>query len=415
MLEIGPIFRSLMHSKGRFWLVAGEVALTLAIVANCTMLLVEKRRELNRPTGLDEANILVVRSEAADAAFKDRGYMRNSIDEDLRALRAESGVVAVTRIQQVPLSGGGSSTGRKPKGSEINSVAAPYFVVGRDAVKALGVQIIQGRDFLESDFRDPVEEEADTTVSTPESPNRENVIVTKHFADKLFPDGDALGKEISDRDGSDIDVIVGIMERMHCSWPQSEIAEDTMLYAGNPGGERGVTYMVRAEPDAVESLYTSLDEKLLAVNAGRMIDVKTLAEIKARTYNDNTGMQNLLSIVIGMLFIVTSLGIFGLTTFSVTQRRRQIGTRRALGATRLGILRYFLVESWIITGLGLTVGAGLSYALNRVLVGIADAPPMEVGMLALGILVFWLVGVLAALFPAMRSTVVPPVIATRTV
>jgi len=415
MLEIGPIFRSLMHSKGRFWLVAGEVALTLAIVANCTMLMVEKRRELNRPTGLDEANILVVRSEAADAAFKDRGYMRNSIDEDLRALRAESGVAAVTRITQVPLSGGGSSTGRKAKGTEIDAVAAPYFVVGRDAVKTLGVQIVQGRDFMESDFRDPVEEEADTEVSTPENPNRENVIVTKHFADKLYPDGDALGKEITDRDGSDIDTIVGIMERMHGSWPQSDIAEDVVLYAGNPGSDRGVTYMVRAEPDAVELLYTSLDEKLLAVNAGRMIEVKTLAEIKARTYNDNVGMQNLLSIVIGMLFIVTSLGIFGLTTFSVTQRRRQIGTRRALGATRLGILRYFIVESWIITGLGLTVGAGLSYALNKLLVAFADAPPMEVGLLALGILVFWLVGVLAALFPALRSTVVPPVIATRTV
>ena len=415
MLEIGPIFRSLMHNKGRFWLVAGEVALTLAIVANCTMLLVEKRRELNRPTGLDEANILVVRSEAADAAFKDRSYMRNSIDEDLRALRAESGVVAVTRTTSIPLSGGGSSTGRKAKGAEIDTVPAPYFVVGRDAVKALGVQIVAGRDFMESDFRDPVEEEADTEVSTPENPNRENVIVTKHFADKLYPDGDALGKEITDRDGSDIDTIVGIMERMHGSWPQSDIAEDVMLYAGNPGSDRGVTYIVRAEPDAVELLYTSLDEKLLAVNAGRMIDVKTLAEIKAKTYNDNVGMQNLLSIVIGMLFIVTSLGIFGLTTFSVTQRRRQIGTRRALGATRLGILRYFLVESWIITGLGLTVGAGLSYALNKVLVGIADAPPMEVGLLALGILVFWLVGVLAALAPALRSTMVPPVIATRTV
>ena len=179
MLEIGPIFRSLMHSKGRFWLVAGEVALTLAIVANCTMLLVEKRRELNRPTGLDEANILVVRSEAADAAFRDRGYMRNSIEEDLRALRAESGVVAVTRIQQIPLSGGGSSTGRKAKGAEIDTLPAPYFVVGRDAVKALGVQIVAGREFMESDFRDPVEEEADNTVSTPENPDHSNVIVTK--------------------------------------------------------------------------------------------------------------------------------------------------------------------------------------------------------------------------------------------
>jgi len=415
MLEIGPIFRSLMHTKGRFWLVAGEVALTLAIVANCAMLLVEKRRELQRPTGLDEANILVVGSQAADAAFKDRAYMRASIEEDLRALRAASGVVAATPITQIPLSGSGSSTGRKAKGSELNSIAAPYFVVGRDALAALGVTLVEGRDFIESDYPDPVWEEQNTEVPTTEKPDRENVIVTRHFADKLYPDGDALGKEITNRDATDIDTIVGIVDRMHGSWPMSDVGEDVVLYPGNPGSDRGVRYMVRAEPGSIEDLYTSLDEKLLAINPGRMIDVKTLAEIKADTYSDNVGMQRLLGIVIGMLFVVTSLGIFGLTTFSVTQRRRQIGTRRALGASRLGILRYFLVESWIITGLGLTLGAGLSYALNRVLVGVADAPPMEAGLLALGIVIFWLVGVLAALAPALRSTMVPPVIATRTV
>ncbi len=414
MLEIGPIFRSLMHSKGRFWLVAGEVALTLAIVANCAMLMVEKRREIMRPTGMDEENILVVHSEAADQAFREESYLRAAIQEDLRALRATSGVVAATPITQIPLSGGGSSTGRKARGSEIDTIPAPYFVVGRDGTKALGIAIIAGRDFIESDFPPP-DEPDEPVEGTVENPERSNVLVTKAFADKLYSDGDALGKEIQSKDGTDVETIVGIIDRMHGSWPTSEIGEDVLLWAGNPGSARRVSYMVRTEPGTIDALYTSLDETLVALNPGRMVEVKTLAEIKAETYSDNVGMQRLLTSVIVLLFVVTSLGIFGLTTFSVTQRRRQIGTRRALGATRALILRSFLVESWIITGLGLALGAGLSYALNRVLVGVADAPPMEWGLLLTGIVIFWLVGLLAALAPALRSTSVPPVIATRTV
>jgi len=116
-----------------------------------------------------------------------------------------------------------------------------------------------------------------------------------------------------------------------------------------------------------------------------------------------------------LLFGVTSLGIVGLTSFSVTQRYRQIGTRRALGATRAAILRYFLVENWVITGLGLAIGLALSFALNQVLVSIADAPRLEWGLLASSLFLFWLVGLMAALLPAMRGMKISPVIATRTV
>ena len=113
--------------------------------------------------------------------------------------------------------------------------------------------------------------------------------------------------------------------------------------------------------------------------------------------------------------VVTSLGIVGLTSSSVTQRIRQIGTRRALGATKVDILRYFLIENWIITGFGLVFGVGLTYGLNYALVKIADVPKMDTGLLIAGVLMLWLTGVLAALVPAIRATSVAPEIATRTV
>jgi putative ABC transport system permease protein len=113
--------------------------------------------------------------------------------------------------------------------------------------------------------------------------------------------------------------------------------------------------------------------------------------------------------------LVTSLGIVGLTAFSVAQRRRQIGTRRALGASRGDILRYFLIENWMITGMGLLLGVFLTYGLNFALTHLADAPKMPWSLILGGMALLWASGIAAALVPAWRATQVAPEIATRSI
>lgn len=123
----------------------------------------------------------------------------------------------------------------------------------------------------------------------------------------------------------------------------------------------------------------------------------------------------ILTVVIFLLIAVTSIGIVGLTSFSVTERTRQIGTRRALGATRIDIVRHFLVENWMITGFGLALGLALTIGLNFALTNAADAPKMDWYLLIGGPLVLWATGIIAALLPAIRASKVAPEIATRTV
>jgi putative ABC transport system permease protein len=202
---------------------------------------------------------------------------------------------------------------------------------------------------------------------------------------------------------------------MQNSWPMSNVAHRLVFYPGMPATNRRVRYLVRAEPGMVESLYTTLEEELLRVNEGRIVQVHTMAELKGERYGDLLALNKLLWGVSIMLVAVTSLGIIGLTSFSVTQRTRQIGTRRALGATRLAILRYFLLENWIVTGAGLLLGLGLTYGLNFALIHFAEVPKIGWPLVAGGMLALWLIGLLAALAPAARGTLVQPVIATRTV
>ncbi|MDX1503539.1 MAG: FtsX-like permease family protein [Thermoanaerobaculia bacterium] len=410
-MELGPIFRSLVHNKARFWLIALEVALTLAIVANCVNWMLDLRSDFLRDTGFDLENILVVETEPWAPEFKDEEFVHATRESDLERLRAFSGVYAATAVHQVPLSGGGSNTGRKPVGSEMDTLPAPYFVVADQAIETFGVRMAAGRGFNEGDFDERLaNEELEEGAS-----QHYNVIVTRAMADAYFPDGDALGQQIQSDEGERLNTIVGIMEQMHNSWPSWDKVDWAMLIPGRPGSDRRMRYMVRAEPGAIDSLYTEVEELLLQLEPGRIVSVETLAEVKRDTYSTSHALIKMLGAVIALLIVVTSLGIVGLTSSAVTQRTRQIGVRRALGATKGDIVRYFLVENWLITGFGLVFGVGLTYGLNYGLVHLADVPKMDPGLLMLGVAMLWTTGVLAALAPALKATLVPPEVATRTV
>ena len=402
-MELGPIFRALMHNPTRFWLITVEVALTLAIVVNCVAIILEQRELLTRPSGLDEPNLVVVTTEPFAEDFAEDEFMEMVRDEDLRRLRAIPGVRAAAAIDYLPLAGGGSITGLAAPGDEGDGHPAPYFEVGLGALDALGVELIAGRDHVESDLH-------------PGNDEPENLIVTQALAERLYPDGDFLGKTVVDPDTREVfGHIVGVIKEMHNAWPRSSIAGLAMLRPGPSDDERIMRYMVRTEPGAMEAVFNELEPTMLSANAGRIVTIRPIAEYKRRYFDDEIVLVKVLTLLAALLIGVTSLGIIGLTSFSVTQRTREIGTRRALGATRSAVLRYFVIEIWVISGIGLALGAVLTYALNFALAHFADAPRIGFPLIAAGIVFLWAIGLISALAPAFRATLVPPVVTTRTV
>ncbi len=400
-MEIGPIFRTFARNRTRFILIGIEVALTLAIVVNCVNMMLDMKRDRDRPTGIDEENIITIISQPFSADFKDEQYLENARRADLEMLRSLPGVRAAEAFSAIPLSGSGSSSGYKPLGSEMNTLATGRFITGIHATESLGVRLIAGRNFEPGDVNDS---------------RSKNVIMTKAFADKLFPEGNALGKQIQGRTPEDPDTIVGIIEHMHGSWPGWTHVANVTLSPGKPGSfNRGLRYLVRTEPGHVDRLFKVVEEELLKLNNGRNVTLNTLADVKAETFMADNGVIKLLSAVIVLLVFVTSLGIVGITSFSVTERMRHIGTRRALGARRVDILRYFLTENWIITTTGLALGIGLTYGLNYALVSLLSGAKMEWTLVIGGVVGMWLLGLAAAFLPALRGARVSPAAATRTI
>jgi putative ABC transport system permease protein len=132
-------------------------------------------------------------------------------------------------------------------------------------------------------------------------------------------------------------------------------------------------------------------------------------------FADDRSMVWMLLLVCVVMLAVTAFGIVGLTSFWVGQRRGQIGIRRAVGASRGHIMRYFQTENFLLSTAGVVIGMGLAFGINMYLMHYYELSRMPWYYLPIGAFMLWLVGQLAVLAPALRAAAVPPVVATRSV
>ena len=157
-------------------------------------------------------------------------------------------------------------------------------------------------------------------------------------------------------------VIAGVIEQMHGAWVGWDKL-DRVLLAPLVGPGPGIRYLVRTEPGKLDSVMAAVEVALRKRDPNRVVGkLRTLQNFKQSSYASDSLMAVTLSVVTGLVLIFSSLGIFGLATFNVNTRTRQIGTRRAVGARKRDIVSYFLAENWMVTTLGVVVGCGLALA-----------------------------------------------------
>jgi putative ABC transport system permease protein len=399
-MEIRPIVSALMRHKTGTLLVATQIAVSLAIIVNALFIINQRVEKISRPTGMDTGNIIAV----SVRGFGEQFDVASSVEQDMAMLRGLPDVLAATVINQIPLSGSGGSTSlRSVPDDTVPATPTITYVFDHHGLDTLGVELIAGRNFH------PEEVERKSEDQTPAP-----VIITKALADKLYPDGSALGKPVYwwNLRGS---TVIGIIGHMQGAWVGSSYLNQITVLPGIPANETS-RYMIRVEPGERDRMLAVIEERLVDMNTSRAIKrIRTFDEIIARSYEIDRTMANVLIVVIALLVGLTALVIAGLASFFVSQRIKQIGTRRALGATQVDILRYFLVENWIITSLGAVVGCLLTVGVSYWLETNFSLPRLDLTYLLVCVLVLWIVSQLAALFPAIRAATVLPVVATRTV
>ena len=140
---------------------------------------------------------------------------------------------------------------------------------------------------------------------------------------------------------------------------------------------------------------------------------RTFAEIRSAAYRPYRASAVILSFVSVLLLAITALGVVGLTSFWVARRHHQIGIRRALGARRVDILRYFHIENLVVVGFGAMIGLALAAVANVFIVRAFETTRMPESFVAAAVIAVLGLGQLSVLWPALRAAAVPPASAAR--
>lgn len=401
-MEFGPIWRAMLGNKGGYLLIAVQIAVTMAVMVNAIAIMQERSIKMQRPSGIDEAHMFSLESVGFKADMDGKAL----IQEDLDLLRSLPGVINAVGTNSYPLRQGGWSEGlhREPGVGKSVSSSAIYFV-DEHGLDTFGLNLVDGKNFAP----DEVTWDSDGPDFWPAT-----VIVTQALAEDLFPDheGSYVGKSFWFNDDNPVN-IVGVVERLQAPWPTWTGVERSMLVPLRRDS-RFADYVVRTEAGYRDELMTQAEELLSDSNRDRVIrSVKPVDAARKLAYLGDAAMIKMLTFIVVLLTCITGLGIAGLASFSVARRTRQIGIRRALGATKFAIVRYFLLENFLVSSVGIATGGVLAVGLNIFMVQAFALTPMAWYIVPLAMFVLWVVGQVAVAGPARKASGISPAIATR--
>lgn len=407
-MQLHPILSAMRRNKVGAVLIMLQMAVTLAILCNALFIIQQRLAAAQRPTGADEANVLVIDNQWV-GEHRDVGAQ---ILTDLTELRALSGVVDATNANTYPLSDGGMTEGCSIKPDQAHTTTqCAVYMFDEHGLAALGLKLVAGRPFEAGEMQNK-------TLNDVTPPTA--AIVTRALANKLFPGESAVGRELFAEGFKHRTPIVGVVERLQVPWVAAgawgSTFNDMSVIEPFRYTEQSGYYILRVQPGQMTRVIQAAQKKLIELNRGRVIaKVRSLSDARIEAYQDDRGLAVILAAVCAALLAVTAFGIVGLTSYWVAQRRKHIGIRRALGATRRAIMQYFHTENLIIASSGAALGVALALLLNTWMVNNLAMQRLHVGYALMGAVIVLLLGQAAVFWPALRAASIPPALATRSV
>jgi len=380
-------------------LILVQVALSLPLLVSAALMVRTLQNLRAVDTGFGKENVLFASVNPSLNGYSAERSL-TFYDELLARTRALPGVKSATLASDTPVSGGWDQLslvieGYKPREGERTS--SEVTVVSSDYFKVLGIPLLNGRDFNDQD-----------RLGTPKV-----VILNEKMARHFFGTIDVLGKRLGLEDVPDM-TIVGVVSdaqyvnlrrdiKRHFYMPvaQQKQLTNLTLHVKTATGPDSVAESLRAE-------LKKLDPHLPLYN------IKTLsAEIDESLIQER--LVTWLSSAFGVLAsLLTALGLYGVLTFSVARRTREIGIRVALGAQRRDVFRLVMIRGVVLVGVRVLVGLATSVALGRfigsLLFGVEPTNPLTLAIVSVGLIA---VALLACYLPARRATKVDPLEALR--
>jgi len=403
-MDIKPIFLSLKQNKFLTILMVIQIAFTMGVLSSSVLVATETLREWGMPSGIPHEDIIRISPEFFDET-QDVGQ---ALVKDIERVKNMPDVINIAPSNAVPFTAENMINVYLATTEDAQEYKTVVFHSDENIFDVLQLSLIEGRLLNASDV---IKGESS---ATPE--NASQVMISQDMATALFADQPAVGQTIWLAKNADPVQVVGVYsnfmvgERLNGRGKSYQsIIRPQVKWSQN----RQPHYLIRVG----SGKGTAMMEDIIDVfyqERGRFINNPELLKRTQKRMYDGRGSRALTMLVISVvLLIITGLGMTGLTAFQVTQKRKQIGTRRALGAKKRDVMRYFLTENSIITLIGLLIGILVTLMITFELSEQASQNFMNVSVLLLTGLVMWIVNILAVWFPARRAANIAPAIVTR--
>ena len=396
MISLHLILKSMLRRKVVTSLLLVQLALTLALLSNSSLLALQTWNQLSQPTGLDLDNILYVSLKPTSKNLQEYPAFADLLERQLAAVRQMPGVVAVSHTNQSPLMEGGSNGNVNDENNrENNTQNVPQYTVSPDFLKVLQLDVLEGEIPQKIEAWD-----GESTVP---------VVLTKSLAERVFPGKSAIGQLTNGGP------VAAVIEDFYGQRSAERVMYNRLQIAQIYGVAWGYGIILRVEPGKAKHIRSQIPDVLKTADANiEIFSVRTMDEQLHRMFRNEFGLATLLAVLSGLMLLVSMISSYSNAHFNALKRQQEIGIKRALGASKQGILLEMLTENWCTTAAGAGVGIVAAWLLNQALALVISIPALPVWLPLSALLMLMCCVTLATWYPATIATRVSPATATKT-
>jgi putative ABC transport system permease protein len=392
--------------RSRQVLVIGEFAAAFVLLIGAGTLLKSLANLARINPGFNPDHVLTMRIPLSPLKYTEQHPQSLFLQPMLETIGALPGVESAAIITYLPMQAVGTNSTfeieGKPKPRKGEEPWAEMRAISPDYFRTMGIHLLRGRRFTDAD-----------SVDAPAV-----LVVNSAFVKDYFHDEDPIGRKIISTDESVASAtIVGVVEDSLLGGLQDNPRPEADL----PYPQARWSYLTRTVSLAVRTrqdpltLAKQVQQAIYSLDSNQGVyGVKTMNDIVANTETDQRFVTWQLGIFSALALILAAAGLFGLISYSVSQRRHEIGVRMALGAQQSEVLRMIVGEGAKLTALGMALGRLASFGLTRLignlLYGVRAAEPV---VMATSAFVLASIALLACYIPARRATRVDPLVALR--
>jgi putative ABC transport system permease protein len=388
-------------------LVVCEVALTLTLLVGAGLLIQSFRRVLQVDPGFQSQNLLTMQVSISNPDGRQIATFFQQLQENVRRLPGVKSVAVSNGLPFVTVNNPIFIILGRPLPEKGQAPGANRYTVSKDYFEAMGIDVSKGRGFGPQD--------------TPDSPPV--VIIDEALVQQHFQNEDPIGKRLAQStSGTPSFEIIGVvrhveqnnLDRQGTLRPQFYLSFDQVSLERLPGQVRRINLLTRTTVEPA-SLASAVRDQITALNKDQAVfNVQTMEQIVSQSVAPRRFSMMLLAVFAIVALALASIGIYGMMSYAVAQRTREIGLRMTLGAQRGAVLRMVIGQGMKLAIVGVVIGLIASVILTRtmktLLFGVSPTDPVTFVSIAI---ILTSVALLASWIPARRATKVDPMVALR--